>query len=198
MKRSGAEDNVLSAARIRPSSNRMPKARTSQNRLSATPPKPATGRRGGDRTPQSVPRRAKHSGHFVLEEQVGFLLRAASQRNTVLFAQMMVAGLTRVQFATMAKLYEIGHCSQNELGRLILLDRATIKGVVNRLRKRGFVRVRPDVDDRRQHVLGLTESGQKVVRRAIVVAPKITEQMLEHLNPAERKQIVALLHKLLG
>ena len=145
-----------------------------------------------------MPRRAKHSGHFVLEEQVGFLLRAASQRNTVLFAQMMVAGLTRVQFATMAKLYEIGHCSQNELGRLILLDRATIKGVVNRLRKRGFVRVRPDVDDRRQHVLGLTESGQKIVRRAIVVAPKITEQMLEHLNPAERKQIVALLRKLLG
>jgi MarR family transcriptional regulator, lower aerobic nicotinate degradation pathway regulator len=133
---------------------------------------------------------------FVLEEQVGFLLRAASQRNTVLFSGGMVAGLTRVQFATMAKLLEIGFCSQNELGRLVLMDRATIKGVVSRLRKRGFIQVRPDVHDRRQHVLALTELGQRIARRAIAVAPAITDQMLERLNAAERKQIVRLLRKM--
>ena len=135
---------------------------------------------------------------FIVEDQVGFLLRAVSQRNTVLFAAEMVAGLTRVQFTTMAKLLEIGSCSQNELGRLILMDRATIKGVVNRLRKRGFVRVQADPNDRRQHVLSLSRLGQKVTRRAVAVAPAITEKMLEQLNASERKQIVALLRKIVN
>lgn len=153
-------------------------------------------RRLGDGARQSEPTARKNLAAFVLEEQVGFLLRAASQRNTVLFARRMAAGLTRVQFATMAKLLEIGFCSQNELGRLILLDRATIKGVVSRLRKRGFVQVHADADDRRQHVLGLTKLGERTARRAIAVAPAITEQMLERLNAAERNQIVNLLRKI--
>lgn len=133
---------------------------------------------------------------FVLEDQVGFLLRAASQRNTVLFSNGMVAGLTRVQFATMAKLLEIGSCSQNELGRLVLMDRATIKGVVSRLHKRGFIQVRPDARDRRQHVLALTKLGQRTARRAIAVAPAITDKMLENLNAMECKQIINLLRKI--
>ena len=136
-------------------------------------------------------------GSFVLEEQVGFLLRAASQRNTELFSQRMVAGLTRVQFTTLAKLLQIGSCSQNELGRLVLMDRATIKDVVSRLRKRGFIRVQPDAHDRRQHVLGLTRLGERTTRRAIAIAPGITEQMLERLNAAERKQIIKLLCKII-
>jgi DNA-binding MarR family transcriptional regulator len=145
---------------------------------------------------QSQPATKSKLGSFVLEDQVGFLLRAVSQRNTVLFAKDMVAGITRVQFATMAKLLELGVCSQNELGRLILLDRATIKGVVSRLRKRGFVQMRPDANDRRQHVLGLTKLGQKTTLRAVAVAPRITDKMLERLNAAERKQIVKLLRKI--
>jgi MarR family transcriptional regulator, lower aerobic nicotinate degradation pathway regulator len=145
---------------------------------------------------QSRPLNQRNFGSFVLEEQVGFLLRAASQRNTVLFAKTMVHGLTRVQFATMAKLLEIGSCSQNELGRLILLDRATIKGVVSRLRTRGLIQVLPHGTDRRQHVLGLTKLGHKVVERALAVAPSITEKMLEPLNATERRQIVKLLRKI--
>jgi DNA-binding MarR family transcriptional regulator len=153
-------------------------------------------RRMSDGARQSPPAAEKKLGSFVLEDQVGFLLRAVSQRNTVLFAKGMVAGLTRVQFATMAKLLEIGFCSQNELGRLILLDRATIKGVVSRLRKRRFIQVQPDAKDRRQHVLGLTNLGQRIALRAVAVAPGITEKMLERLNAAERKQIVKLLRKI--
>ena len=40
----------------------------------------------------------------------------------------------------LAKLLEVGPCSQNHLGRLIYLDAATIKGVVDRLSARGFLR----------------------------------------------------------
>ena len=133
---------------------------------------------------------------FVVEDQIGFLLRALSQRNTILFAKEMVDGLTRVQFTTMAKLFEVGACSQNELGRLILMDRATIKEVVGRLRKRGFIETLPYSADRRQRVLTLTKLGDEVVKRAVKVAPRITDKMLAPLGANERIEIVRLLRKI--
>ena len=72
-------------------------------------------------------------GRYVLDEQVGFLMRVAMQRHTSIFTSRMIEALTQTQFAALAKLYEVGPCSQNHLGRLIYLDAATIKGVVDRL-----------------------------------------------------------------
>jgi DNA-binding MarR family transcriptional regulator len=141
---------------------------------------------------------ARSKSAFIVDNQVGFLLRAVSQRNTEVFTQHMVDGLTRVQFATMAKLLEVGFCSQNELGRLVLLDRATIKEVISRLKKRGFIHVQPDTLDRRQHILGLTKLGKATVRRGIAVAPRITNKMLEQLDAGERAEIVRLLQKIVA
>ncbi len=76
---------------------------------------------------------APGAGRYVLDEQIGFLLRVAMQRHTSIFTSRMIEGLTQTQFAALAKLYEVGPCSQNHLGRLIFLDAATIKGVVDRL-----------------------------------------------------------------
>src|SRR3972149_3089327 len=67
-------------------------------------------------------------GRYVLDEQVGFLMRVAMQRHTAIFMSRMIEALTQTQFAALAKLYEVGPCSQNHLGRLIYLDAATIKG----------------------------------------------------------------------
>ena len=70
---------------------------------------------------------SEHGG-YVLDDQAGFLMRIAMQRHTSIFASRMVADLTQTQFAALAKLHEVGPCSQNHLGRLIYLDAATIKG----------------------------------------------------------------------
>lgn len=64
---------------------------------------------------------------YVLDQQVGFLMRVAMQRHTSIFTARMIEGLTQTQFAALAKLHEVGPCSQNHLGRLIYLDAATIK-----------------------------------------------------------------------
>jgi hypothetical protein len=63
---------------------------------------------------------------FVIDDQVGFQLRVALQRMTANFAAHMDEALTPTQFAALAKLYEVGPCSQNHLGRLIHLDAATM------------------------------------------------------------------------
>ncbi len=136
------------------------------------------------------------AGRYVLDDQVGFLMRVAMQRHTSIFTTRMIEGLTQTQFAALAKLYEVGPCSQNHLGRLIYLDAATIKGVVDRLGLRGFVTALNDPKDRRRRAVALTERGREVTQAAQVVATEITAATLEPLTADERRVVVRLLRKL--
>ena len=47
------------------------------------------------------------SADYILEEQIGFVLRKASQRHIAIFAKH-ISELTPPQFAALAKLAEVG------------------------------------------------------------------------------------------
>ena len=133
---------------------------------------------------------------YVLDDQIGFLMRIAMQRHTSIFMSRMIEGLTQTQFAALAKLYEVGPCSQNYLGRLIYLDAATIKGVVDRLHLRGFVTALNDPKDRRRRAVTLTERGRRATEAATLVAARITAATLTPLTAEEQRVVVKLLRKL--
>jgi MarR family transcriptional regulator, lower aerobic nicotinate degradation pathway regulator len=133
---------------------------------------------------------------YVLEEQVGFLMRVATQRHTAIFMAGMVEGLTPPQFAALAKLLEVGPCSQNHLGRLIYLDAATIKGVIDRLKARRLVTSQGDPQDKRRRAIALTDTGRRVAESAVDVAGDITTKTLAPLTQEEQRAIVRLLKKL--
>jgi DNA-binding MarR family transcriptional regulator len=143
-----------------------------------------------------------HSGEkniamqYILDEQVGFVLRQAQQRHAALFAGMMVDGLTPTQWAALAKLWECGAQSQNQLGRLTSMDGATIKGVIDRLSARGLTASRPDPEDARRLLIELTEEGADVFRRAAPVAQEISERTLAPLTKVEREILVELLRRI--
>ncbi len=139
---------------------------------------------------------APDARRYVLDEQVGFLMRVAMQRHTTIFTARMREGLTQTQFAALAKLHEVGPCSQNQLGRLIYLDAATIKGVVDRLGGRGFVTALADPNDRRRRAVALTARGREVTEAAIKVAAEITAATLTPLTAEEQRQVARLLKKL--
>ena len=151
---------------------------------SGNPPNPAALR------PALVPQ------GYVLDEQVGFLMRIVTQRHTAIFMQRMIEGFTPTQFAALAKLREAGPCSQNHLGRLIYLDAATIKGVVDRLRVRGFVTTCNDPNDRRRRAVVLTEEGARVTAAAEVVGSEITVATLAPLSSDEQHEFLRLLKKM--
>lgn len=140
--------------------------------------------------------RSAELGSYVLDDQVGFLMRVAMQRHTSIFAGRMIEGLTQTQFAALAKLHEVGACSQNHLGRLIYLDAATIKGVVDRLGARGFVTATADAHDRRRRAVQLTERGREVTERAMDIATGISTATLTPLTGEEQRAVVSLLKKL--
>ncbi|HZP78235.1 MAG TPA: MarR family winged helix-turn-helix transcriptional regulator [Pseudolabrys sp.] len=146
-----------------------------------------------------VPRPEGSSGEqhgYVLDDQVGFLMRVAMQRHTSIFMSRMIEGLTQTQFAALAKLLEVGACSQNHLGRLIYLDAATIKGVVDRLQARGLVTTCNDPNDRRRRAVALTDKGRQITQEACGIATRITAATLEPLSLEERQVVCKLLGKL--
>jgi DNA-binding MarR family transcriptional regulator len=149
------------------------------------------------RIKRKPPPRPATAGRYVMEDQVGFLMRVAMQRHTSIFTSRMVGDLTQTQFAALAKLAEVGTCSQNHLGRLIYLDAATIKGVVDRLRIRRLVTLDGDPTDRRRSMISLTRAGRRVAEKAVAVAHRITAETLIPLKRPEQRQVDRLLKKLI-
>ena len=133
---------------------------------------------------------------YVLDEQVGFILRQVSQRHAVIFARDIGADLTPTQWAALAKLAEAGPCSQNLLGRLTAMDVATIKGVIDRLCARGLTETSPDPEDGRRLLVSLTRAGQQLAEKAAPNALAISKETLAPLDARERETLFALLNKL--
>lgn len=144
-------------------------------------------------SPKDGPRAADR---YRLDEQIGFLLRQANQRHVGIFARR-IPDLTPTQFAALAKLSELGAVSQNELGRQTAMDAATIKGVIDRLTKRGLTMTRPDPKDRRRRVVELTNDGVAAFGAAAPGAFEITAETLAPLSPRERDELLRLLRKAL-
>ncbi len=133
---------------------------------------------------------------YILEDQIGFILRKVSQRHSTIFSDHMPADLTPTRFAAMAKLLERGALSQNELGRLTAMDVATIKGVVDRLRQRKLVISKKDPKDARRQLISLTAKGERVVQAAVTDALVVSDKTAEPLTEVETKQLLKLLCKL--
>jgi len=134
---------------------------------------------------------------YVLEDQVGHLLRRAHQRATQIFLETFdEAGLTPTQWAALARLGEEGAASQNHLGRLTAMDPATVQGVIQRLEKRGLIDREPDPDDRRRTRLKLTAEGAELVTRHTADGAKVSALTLAPLTAEEAETFLDLLRKL--
>ena len=133
---------------------------------------------------------------YILDEQIGFILRQVSQRHATIFAHGIGINLTPTQWAALAKLNETGPCSQNLLGRLTAMDVATIKGVIDRLTARGLTETSPDPEDGRRLLVSLTRAGQQLAEKAALNALAITRETLAPLDAKERETLMALLDKL--
>ena len=138
------------------------------------------------RIKQLAPATATADPDYVLEDQVGFLLRCAHQRATEVFNCVMAPfAVTPTQFAALAKIDDLGSVSQNRLGRLTAMDPATISGVVGRLIARGFVRQSPDRNDARLLRLALTPAGRSATAEMKAVAAEVSRRTLAPLRPGQ-------------
>jgi len=132
---------------------------------------------------------------YRLQEQVGFVLRKAHQRHVAIFAAR-ISDLTPPQFAALAKLLDQGETSQNQLGSLIAMDAATIKGVIDRLKARGYVELSKHDADKRRLMVSLTAEGKAAVEALVPLAEEITAETLAPLTAKEAQTLLRLLAKI--
>ena len=147
---------------------------------------------------QSEPKGATNAPRpYRIEDQIGYLLRRAHQRASAIFqTNIGDPNITPTQYSSMVKLHEYSELSQNHLGRLVGMDKATMQGVVRRLKDRGLVDSRPDPGDARRTLLSLTIDGQRVVAKLIMNGPAVSRETLKPLNSNEQRQLVELLQKI--
>ena len=138
---------------------------------------------------------ADPDGAYHLHEQIGFVLRKANQRHLAIFSAR-IGDLTPPQFAALAKLKEIGETSQNQLGSLIAMDAATVKGVIDRLRARGLVEIGKDGTDKRRLLVSLTAEGRDLIERMVPAAVAITGETLAPLTRREATTLLRLLGRI--
>jgi MarR family transcriptional regulator, lower aerobic nicotinate degradation pathway regulator len=134
---------------------------------------------------------------YVLDQQVGHLLRRANQRHTALFAKRFAAfDLTPLQFAVLMRLREAGPLSQNLLGRQTAMDPNTVQGVILRLLRRRLVTRTGSDEDKRRKVLALTAAGETLAERLVIEGHAISEETLAPLSATQRRQFLGLLARL--
>ena len=134
--------------------------------------------------------------NYRLDDQVGYLLRLASQRHSTIFQHHAIANLTPTQFAALVRIAERGECSQNHLGRLTSMDVATIKGVVDRLRNKDLVALKPDPRDRRRTMIRLTEKAAGMIDQLHAIGRNISDETLRPLTENEKTRLIKLLKKI--
>lgn len=133
---------------------------------------------------------------YKLEKQIGYLLRLAYQRHSVIFQHHTLLDLTPTQFSALVRINEEQSCSQNLLGRKISVDVATIKGVVDRLYKRGLVDLRPDPVDKRRTLISLKPKTKNMMNELHAAGEKISDETLRQLTASEQERLIQLLTKI--
>ncbi|MCQ9617660.1 MarR family winged helix-turn-helix transcriptional regulator [Paenalcaligenes niemegkensis] len=134
---------------------------------------------------------------YDVTEQVGHLLRKAVQRHTSIFQQNIEDDqLTAIQFVTLCALRDRGRSSQAELVEATAIDQATIRGIIDRLKARGLIKLSPGQLDRRKVIADLTPEGETLIAQTIPKAKKISKLTMGKLNPAEQVAILYLLQKM--
>ncbi|QXZ09582.1 winged helix DNA-binding protein [Comamonas sp. Y33R10-2] len=136
--------------------------------------------------------------NYQVSAQIGHLLRRAYQRHSSFFQQSIPnAQLTTAQFVVLCTVREHSGSSLAEIVKAAVIDQATIRGVVDRLKQRDLLNVDLDANDKRKVVLTLTPKGLELIKVVEPIAMQITESTYGKLNPAERFALDFLLKKML-
>lgn len=126
-----------------------------------------------------------------------YLIRRAHQIASAAFTQACAdLELTPSQYAALFALRQHARVGQNELGRLIALDRSTTSTVVKTLRERSLVHASADARDRRKTLLEVSDAGRLLLSKAEQRSAKANEALMSNFDQQQAADFLALLHQL--
>ncbi len=127
-----------------------------------------------------------------------FLLAKAYQRAHGIFKnQLAPYGLTNLQHLVLEGLwYEEGQTAA-ELGKLLVLDKATLSGVIDRLTDGGWIEKRIDPSDKRVQRLFTAGSAVDLKKELIALRRRANAEFLTELSPEEQALLKRMLRDLM-
>jgi DNA-binding MarR family transcriptional regulator len=93
---------------------------------------------------------------------------------------------------------ENGLINQTRLGKMLLVNRANITGLIDRMEKAGLVRRLADSEDRRVNYVKMTDTGSEVLEKAHKEYFSRIEQIMAPLAEEECRLLNLLLERMRG
>jgi DNA-binding MarR family transcriptional regulator len=106
-------------------------------------------------------------------------------------------GMRWRQFLVLSYLAERDGVAQQDLGEVIGIDPNNLVLLLNELEDADFALRRRDPEDRRRHIVELTDNGRAALRRAERARETIEDEVLGALDADEREELHRLLIKAL-
>lgn len=127
------------------------------------------------------------------------LLHRAGQLAEDLFARSIGdMGITARQFVVLSVVDSLDDPSQTALCEMSGIDRSTLADIVRRLVSRGLLSRRRTRQDARMYAVRITPEGQDMLQRALPIANKVDEALVDSLSLEQRAQFNALLQKVVS
>ena len=132
---------------------------------------------------------------YDIEASIGFLLAKAHQRGWALFSsEIGHYDLTPPQFSVLAFLWKQDGLTQTELSDKTQIDRTTLGGLIDRLEKQGMVVRQPHPQDRRAHLVCLTEKAHELTTELSRIAQNVLQRFVAGLSEHDQHELLRMLN----
>lgn len=127
---------------------------------------------------------------LVLDEFIPYRLSVTSNlvSDTIARTYDALFGLTIPEWRLIAVVAEVQGITQQAIGRQTRMDKVTVSRAAIALVERGLVARRANVDDRRSHLLDLTEAGRDLYA---AIAPKALDLERRIFSQFEAREVAA-------
>ena len=135
----------------------------------------------------------------VHEDCILFLLAKAYQKTNANFKKRMEGyGVTPIQYLVLTVIMHNQGLSASEIGKILVLDNATLSGILDRLADNGWIYKDTDDEDKRNLRISLTPKATKQMDALMNEQKTANEEILSPLNVEERLLLKRVLRDLQG
>ncbi len=96
-------------------------------------------------------------------------------------------------------LYEISHTGQSTAKKIranIYIDEGYLSRIIDKFATAGLIKKTPAPDDRRLHLITLTEKGKRKFSRLNDSSNKAISRLIERLSEKEREELVGMMERI--
>lgn len=131
------------------------------------------------------------------QDVILFILSKAYQKVYATFkSRTQLYGMTPMQALVLHALYEEEGLSAGELGKRLVLDGATLSGVLDRMADGGWITKNTAKDDRRVLNIQLTEKSRLYRDTFLKDTEKLHSDVLSSLSGEEKRMLIRMLKDL--